>query len=144
MSLWTQMSATTQCTHACFCKDNKPQEIFFFLKNRRLKRAYSARETLYQKWNGAGHHMRKKNKQRAYCTCTPKMKAGRSFIRLFLHDNMILELQQWARNSGALVIRSQALAFVLFCFFCAMQRFFQGELTADKKKVFFLSNWSYQ
>lgn len=35
---------------------------FFFLKERRLKRAYGARETLYQKWKGAGHHKwRKEN-----------------------------------------------------------------------------------
>lgn len=36
----------------CFCKDNKPQEIylFFFVLKRRLKKgAYSASETLYQK-----------------------------------------------------------------------------------------------
>lgn len=70
----TCMSATTQTVKftmytLLFCQNIKPQDFFFLFwerkkgkkniikknKRRRLKRAYSARETLYQKWEGAGH-----------------------------------------------------------------------------------------
>lgn len=56
--------------------------LFFFLKE--MKWVYSACETLYQKVRRcqAPHDNLKKKKKGVYCTCTPKLKAERSFRRL--------------------------------------------------------------
>ena len=102
------MKATTRslrCTHTrVFCKDNKTTGDFFCFKKKADKRAYGARETLYQKWKGAAHRMRIKNGHIVH--------RRDSFRKAALHDK--------GGAQTAPVMRSEALA-------CAMHRFLQRE-----------------
>lgn len=119
----TCMSATTrtvssQCTHACSANTLNHRTVFFFLRKTKeeeegWKRAYSARETLYQKVrrcpSPAWEFLKKKKKKKVgYCTCTLGMKAP--FRRLLCMGKVVGELRRWAPNSRE---ARRQLAFVL-------------------------------
>lgn len=126
----TCMSATTrtvssQCTHACSANTLNHRTVFFFLRKTKeeeegWKRAYSARETLYQKVRRCPSPAWEFKKKR-------KKKSG----LLYLYTGNEGSLQKAALHGeggwrAAAMSSKQQRSEASACF-CAMHRFSQGE-----------------